>query len=487
MSKALITELESESSNERDPGIHDVAVVGGGLAGLSAACALAKSGYSVQLIERRPYVGGRASSYEHPGTGEVLDNCQHVLLGCCTNLIGFYRQLGVENRIRWFDRITFLETDGRSSVLQPGHLPAPFHNSLSFLSASALSFADKLAISRGMMAFLRGVPEDSEENFAHWLRRHGQTRHAIDRFWNPVLVSALNEDLDRVSAHYAGMVFRSAFMQSAQGGLMGVPTIPLSELYGHALGFIESRGGKVTLRKSVTGITHDDGSQRWQLELEGGSIETDAVLLALPFESMQKLLPTLPPTLDGYAAKLSRKLEHFEHSPITGIHLWFDRRITGLEHAVLLDTTIQWMYNKSLLQPETRANDSESYLELVVSASKSLVEKSRQEIIDLALRELAEFFPAVREAKLLKAAVIKEVRATFSVTPGLDAYRPGPVTGWPRMFLAGDWTATGWPSTMEGAVRSGYIAAEALTRAAGKPEKFLCAELPARGLMRLFR
>ena len=469
------------------PTIRDVTVIGGGLAGLSTACALAQSGYSVRLLERRPYVGGRASSYEHPGTGEVIDNCQHILLGCCTNLIGFYRKLGVADQVRWFDSMTFLEPGGKRSLLHPSSLPAPLHNSPSFLAASALSFADKVAIARGMLAFLRRVPEDDGENFAHWLTRHGQTQRAIARFWNPVLVSALNEDLDRVSVHYAGMVFRTSFMQSPQAGGMGIPTIPLSELYGHAVEFIASHGGEVKLRASVDGLFYDAASQRWQLDTEVGSIETDAVVLALSFEAMQKLLPALPSTKDGSEKDLLHELEHFEHSPITGIHLWFDRRITDLEHAVLLDTTIQWMYNKSLLQPERRADDSGSYLELVVSASKSLVGKSRQEIIDLALQELALFFPEVRKATLLKATVVKEVRATFSVTPGLDAYRPGPVTAWPRLFLAGDWTATGWPSTMEGAVRSGHLAAEALTRAAGKPKLFLLPDLPATGFMRLFQ
>ena len=301
------------------------------------------------------------------------------------------------------------------------------------------------------------------------------------------MVSALNEDLDRVSVHYAGMVFRTSFMQSPQAGGMGIPTIPLSELYGHAVEFIASHGGEVKLRANVEGLFHDAASQRWQLDTEAGSIETDAVVLALSFEAMQKLLPALPSTKDGSEKVLLHELEHFEHSPITGIHFWFDRRITDLEHAVLLDTTIQWMYNKSLLQPERRADDSGSYLELVVSASKSLVGKSRQEIIDLALQELALFFPEVRKATLIKAAVVKEVRATFSVTPGLDAYRPGPVTAWPHLFLAGDWTATGWPSTMEGAVRSGHLAAEALTRAAGKPKQFLLPDLPATGFMRLFQ
>jgi squalene-associated FAD-dependent desaturase len=468
-------------------GIHDVAVVGGGLAGLSAACALADSGYHVHLIERRPYVGGRASSYEHPGTGEVVDNCQHVLLGCCTNLIAFYNQLGVADQIRWFNRITFLEPGGRQSLLHPGILPAPLHNAMAFLQSSALSLADKLAISRGMVSFLQGIPADNGESFASWLARHGQTRRAIDRFWNPVLVSALNEDLDRVSVHYAAMVFRTSFMQSEQAGWMGVPSIPLSELYSHAVGFIQTHGGEVSLRKSVDSFQYDERSRRWRIGMDDGSVEADAVVLAVPFESMQKLSPFLPVIQGGASESLAEKLGHFQHSPITGIHLWFDRTITDLDHAVLLDTTIQWMYNKTRLQPQRRSEDAGSYLELVVSASKMLVPMSRQQIIDLALRELAEFFPVVRQAKLLKAAVVKEVRATFSVTPGLDAYRPGAVTAWPGIFLAGDWTATGWPSTMEGAVRSGYLAAEALTKAAGNPQKYLRPDLPPQGLMRLFQ
>jgi zeta-carotene desaturase len=268
---------------------------------------------------------------------------------------------------------------------------------------------------------------------------------------------------------------------------MGVPTIPLSELYSHAVGFIQTHGGEVSLRKSVDSFQFDERSRRWRIGMDDGSVEADAVVLAVPFESMQKLHPLLPVIQGGTSESLAEKLGHFQHSPITGIHLWFDRTITDLDHAVLLDTTIQWMYNKTRLQPQRRSEDAGSYLELVVSASKTLVPMSRQQIIDLALRELAEFFPVVRDAKLLKAAVVKEVRATFSVTPGLDAYRPGPITAWPGIFLAGDWTATGWPSTMEGAVRSGYLAAEALTKAAGNPQKYLRPDLPPQGLMRLFQ
>lgn len=469
--------------------LRDVAVVGGGLAGLAAASSLADAGFCVQLVEKRPYVGGRASSYEHPGTGEIVDNCQHLLLGGCTNLIEFYKRVGLQGRIRWFDRFTFLEPGGRTTRIAPGPLPAPLHNSFSFLTANALSRTDKLAICRVMMALIPGVPSDNVEDFQHWLMRHGQTTGAIEHFWKPLMHSALNDDLDRLSAHYAGRVIRTSFMSAPVAGHMGFPTIPLSELYGQTVDYIRARGGEVHLRSNVENLSFHEDSCCWRISTPGHTLEADAVVLALPFEAMQKLLPLLPVQSAherAFSEQLGERLKRFEHSPITGIHLWFDRRITPLEHAVLLDTTIQWMFNKSLLQPETRSGTDGDYLELVVSASKTLVDKSRQEIIDLALHELGHFFPAAREAKLVKAAVIKEVRATFCVTPGLDRFRPGQTTNWPGVFLAGDWTATGWPSTMEGAVRSGYLAAEEITRFAGNPEKFLQPDLQPTGLMRLF-
>ncbi len=466
------------------PTARSVTVVGAGLAGLATACALAVAGYRVNVLERRPYVGGRASSYEHPGTGEVIDNCQHILLGCCTNLIDFYERLGVAGQIRWFDRFTFLEPGGRSSVLAPQRaMPAPLHASLSFLWARAFSFADKRAIARGMRAFLRGTPEDTGESFAEWLRRHKQTHGAIERFWKPVLASALNEDPERISVFYANKVFREVFLFSAEGGRMGIPAAPLSELYGHAVRYIEERGGRVHLRSGADALHWNVERKQWEVTAGATTFSSDALVLALAFEGMSKLLPQLP---DGAAKEtLAMQLSGFEHSPITSVHLWFDRPITELDHAVLLDTTMQWLYNKSRLQPGRRESAGGYYVELVVSASKSLVSMERQQIIDLAMRELALFFPEVREAKLLKAAVTKEVRATYSVRPGLDRIRPAAASGWPGLFLAGDWTATGWPSTMEGAVRSGYLAAEAVVRAHGGEGSFLRADLPARGLMRL--
>jgi squalene-associated FAD-dependent desaturase len=452
-----------------------VAVIGGGLAGLSAASALADAGYRVDLFERRPYLGGRASSYELPGTGAVVDNCQHVLLGCCTNLIDFYRRLGVEQQIRWYDEITFILPGGKSSTLKPGALPAPFHAAPSFLDSIVLDLKDKLAIARAMLALVPGLPSDNGENFESWLTRHGQTRNAIDRFWDPVLVSALNEDLNRISVSYAALVFRDSFLKSAEAGRMGVPAVPLSQLYGTAAQYIEARGGKVHLRAAVDSFRADGDQVR--LCVGGEEIAADYAVLATPFNGIEKLLPDA-----RELQALREQARSFESSPITGIHLWFDREITPLEHAVLLERTIQWMFHKSKILATRRDSAQQgSYLELVVSSSKTLVDKPRQEIIDLAVRELAEFFPLVRESTLTKATVVKEIHATFAPSPGSDAFRPPHTSPWPGLFLAGDWTATGWPATMEGAVRSGYGAAEALS---GK--KFLVPDLAAKGLMRWF-
>ena len=447
-----------------------VAIVGGGLAGLAAGCALADDGYRVQLYERRPYLGGRASSYQHPATGEVVDNCQHVLLGCCTNLIDLYRRSGVEDKVRWFDRLHFLEPGGRDSIIELTSLPAPLHTSPSFLASKALNLRDKIGVAQAMLKMRKELPDDGR-SFLDWLKAHKQTDRSIQRFWAPVLVSALNEDLDRCSTRYAAQVFRESFLKSAEAGRMGIPAIPLSDLYSAAGEYIRQRGGEINLRSSVDNFSAN--ADIIKLCVAGAEVATDSAVLAAPFNVITNLLPN-----DAASQNLRDQIGKFESSPITGIHLWFDRQITDLEHAVLLDRTIQWMFHKSKLL--NRSGEG-SYVELVVSSSKSLVDMGRQEIIDLAVRELAEFLPMVRQAKLEKATVIKEVHATYSPKPGVDEYRPSAKSPWPRVFLAGDWTQTNWPATMEGAVRSGYLAAEAIT---GK--KYLVPDLPATGLMKFF-
>ncbi len=467
-----------------------VAIAGGGLAGLAAACALSDKGFRVTLFEKRPFLGGRASSWEHPGTGEVVDNCQHVLFRVCTNLLAFYHRIGVADQIRWYDEMTFIEPGGRTSVMKSSPLPAPLHTAPSFFNFPFLNAADKLAIARALVPLILTVQHDKGKSFQEWLDRHGQTQNAIHRFWNPILVSALSEELNLISVSAAAQVVRES-MKSPAAREMGVPTVPLTDLYNKAGDYIRARGGVLHFRQPIEGFTAD--ASRVQLQLrtreehsqkEGGDF--DFLVLALPFDALDKVLPESPES-----TPIREQLSHFETAPITGIHLWFDRQISDLDHAVLLDRTIQWMFHKSRLQPiRTQAADGAptgSYIELVVSSSKSLIDKSRSEIVDLALAEVREFFPAARAANLLKSAVIKEVNATYSPRPGIDAHRPTPITAWPRVFLAGDWTATGWPATMEGAVRSGYLAAEALSRAAGfKDSHFLSPDLPATGFMRLF-
>lgn len=462
-----------------------VAIAGGGLAGLAAACALADSGFRVTLFEKRPFLGGRASSYEHPGTGEVVDNCQHVLFRLCTNLIEFYERIGVAERIRWFDEMMFIEPGGRMSVMKSSAFPAPLHTAPSFLHFSFLTTADKLAIARALIPLTLTLQRDTGESFQQWLDRRGQTRNATERFWKPILISALSEQLDRISVSAAAQVVRMS-MLSPEARQMGVPTVPLTELYNAAGEYVRTRGGLLHFRRAVDGFTADSASVRVRTGDQDEAF--DYMVIALPFDAVDRILPNA-----GESQELHEKIAHFENSPITGIHLWFDRQISDLDHAVLLDRTIQWMFHKSRLQPMRAQSSSPSpdaggsYIELVVSSSKTLIDKSRAEIVDLALREVREFFPAAREANLVKSTVIKEVNATYSPRPGIDAYRPMSATAWPRVFLAGDWTATGWPATMEGAVRSGYLAAEAVARASGlKNAHFVSPDLPASGLMRMF-
>jgi len=364
-------------------------------------------------------------------------------------------------------------------VIAPSALPAPLHTAPSFLRVGCLSFRDKMSISRAMAALAPSIPADRGESFLDWLKRHGQTEQAIERFWKTILVSALNEDLDRVSVPYAAQVVRESFLKSAAAGRMGIPTVPLTDLYSTAGDYIRARGGEIQFRAGVESFRTVPFAVN--VTTNGQEQKFDYLVLAVPFDALGRMLPDT-----ASAAPLAAALGQFSTSPITGIHLWFDRQISDLDHAVLLDRTIQWMFHKSRII-EARADGSGSYIELVVSCSRSLVEKSKAEIVDMAVKEAQEFFPGARDAKLLKSTVIKEVNATYSPRPGIDQFRPQPETAWPRVFLAGDWTATGWPATMESAVRSGYLAAEAVARfAGGKRASFLVPDLAPAGLMRLF-
>jgi squalene-associated FAD-dependent desaturase len=433
-------------------------VIGGGLAGLATAAALGDAGFQVDLYEARGFLGGRATSYPLPGdSGEIIDNCQHLLLRCCVNIMDFYKRLDVVDRIHFHKKFYFIEPGGQTSVLSAGRLPAPFHFAGSFRKLACLSTGDKLSIARGLMALRRerGRRGDLDRiTMLDWLREKRQTEPAIRRFWGQVLVSAVNEDLDRMAASHGFHVFWLGFLASSNSYQMGIPAVPLGELYAPEA-WKRMGNVRLNLRTPVDRVIVENGSVR-AVEALGQQRTADYYISAVPFERLPAVAPDLGFDPSGW-----------EHSPITGIHLWFDRSLTQLPHATLLDRTIQWMFNKS----------AGRYLQLVVSASRSLVEMSKADVIALAVRELAEFFPRASEAKIEKAHVVKEVRATFSAKPGFEQLRPASGTKIPNFFLAGDWTRCGWPATMEGAVRSGYLAAEAVTGAAGQPRKFLLPEI----------
>jgi squalene-associated FAD-dependent desaturase len=447
----------------------DVVVVGAGVAGLAAAVALAGAGARVTLLERRPYIGGRAYSYLHPALEETVDS-QHVVLGCCTNLLQLCEQAGMAESVRWYDELTFLEPGGRRSVMRPGGLPAPLHQTMSFLLAPMLSFRDKAGIAAGLARFLRGYPGEDSESFAAWLKRTGQTERAIRHFWEPVVVGALNDGFERCSVKYAGKVFHETFLRSAEGGRLGIPAAPLSEFFAPVVDLAGRLGVAVKLKAGVDRI--EKVGDRWAVRSGETVYEAESVVLATDFKQAGRLMAELSGVEAGEAGP-------FTVAPITTIHLWYDRQVVDLDHAVLLDTRIQWMFAKSRIR--RWAAERGSYLELVISASWAELEMGREEILASALKEVEMFFPAVKQAVLVKSGVLKEARATFSVTPGLDRFRPAQATEWPGLYVAGDWTATEWPSTMEGGVRSGRLAAGAVV---GDAKRFMAAETPAGGLMR---
>jgi squalene-associated FAD-dependent desaturase len=471
--------------------LKSVIVIGGGLAGLAAGVALAEAGWRVRLFEQRPFLGGRATSYVLPD-GERVDNCQHVTLGCCTNLEDFYRRVGSSNKIKFFDRLLFLDPQGRRGEMQAGVLPAPFHMTGSFAKFAPLTLKDKLSIARAMLSILltKGHPADLDENggisMLEWLRRRGQTKGAIERFWRVVLVSALDEELDQTDARFGVDVFWKAFLSNRTGYRMGVPAVPLADLYEGCRAAIERKGGEVLLRAPVRGLRVENGALA-AVQFDAAREETaDAYVFAVPHIVLSELLP------EDVKQKNAafQNLANLKDAPITGVHFWFDREVMKEPFVTLIDTTTQWIFNKTVLYGSPNGTSKKittgQYLQLVISASYDLLQKPRQEIIDLCLKEVRQAIPAARDANLVKATVIKETAATFSPAPGVDRWRPKQETPVRNMFLAGDWTATGWPATMEGAVRSGYLAAEAVLRVAGSPQRFLQPDLSADGFVRLW-
>jgi len=458
-------------------GPRSVLVVGGGLAGMSCAIRLAEHGVRVTLLETRKKLGGRATSFTDVRTGLMIDNCQHVVLGCCPNYLDLLGRLGSASKITWHRTQYWIEAGGRVSRVTRSGLPAPGHYAPSFARAAFLSASEKLAIGRGLRAIL-GVDRRALEGvtFEDWLFSVGQPARAIRRFWEPVVVSACNLSCNRVSAASALHVFQEGFLATASGADMGVPSVPLVDLYSSAASKIESAGGRL-------GASVGEVGARSVVLRSGERLSADRVVLAVPFERAGGLVEQGEREVD----RRFDALEGIGHSPILGVHLLFDRPVLPYPHAVLVERGTQWVFRKDGPGAgEGVCGDgglrAGRMLHAVISGADDWMDLSEGQVVDRVLGDLRACLPAwMGGARLLSARAVKEKRATFAAEPGFEKRRPGVmgVRGLGGILLAGDYTTTGWPATMEGAVRSGYAAAGAAMT--GDPAGWLIgAERPAR-------
>jgi squalene-associated FAD-dependent desaturase len=444
-----------------------VLIIGGGLAGLAAAAALAPRGFRVTLLDSRGRLGGRASSFSDNVTGELVDTCQHVSMGCCTNLAHFCKILGIDHLMQPQPALYFMTPDRRVSRFRLDRWPAPLHLLRSFASAHYLSLGEKMRVACGLIQLQRHSPDD-DPPFQDWLAKNHQTPRIVDRFWGLVLVSALNETPDRIGLRYARKVFVEGFMKHPRGFEVEIPVVPLGRLYGDELiRWLREQRVDLQLRRGARKlIVH--GNRVTAVDLrQGDAIAADWYLASVPFERLLELVPSEIIEQQPYFSNL----RNLETSPITSVHCWFDRSATKLPHIVLMESIGQWVFNRGA----TAAG--EWYLQVVVSAARQFRGLGHDEVERRVVAELRRLLPRLADAKLLRARVVTEHAATFSAVPGVDRLRPTQVSPIENLFVAGDWTNTGWPATMEGAVRSGYMAAEALLARVGRPHNLVQPDL----------
>lgn len=433
-----------------------VIIIGGGLAGMAAGVALEEGGAHVTLLEARRTLGGRAGSFEDPQTGEVLDNCQHVLLGCCTNLLDFYGRIGASDLIRIERTVHFADGVGHIFDLSgTGGLPAPLHLSASLLKFDLLTWAERVHLSRAMLAMLSigraGRDRLADVPFGDWLDQHHQPASLVKKLYEPLLVGALNEEVRLASAEYAIQVFQEALLTNAGGYVIGVPNCPLGQLYAK----LPCRDVRMGTR--VKRVLFDARRAIGVQLVDGLELRADAIILATPWQSAGRFIPD---DLRESDARF-RDLDRLDPVPILGVHLWFDRPVLDRPHVALVEGPLQWLFRK-----DARGRQ----LHGVISAARAWVNRPKEECLALFEAQVRATFSAARSAKLIRGVVVVEKRATFAPVPGIDRLRPSqapPAGGLEGLYLAGDYTQTHWPATMEGAVRSGYLAADAVLQLTG--------------------
>ena len=433
-----------------------IAILGGGLAGMAAALRVAEAGEVPVLVETRQKLGGRATSFRDPRTGDILDNCQHVVMGCCTNLLDFYEKVGVTELIEWHTETWWANPPHEPDRMRPGLLPPPAHFQGSFARMRFLDRPLKKAIARAMIAMIRmgfqGRSAWSDRTFKDFLLEQKQPEEAIRLFWEVVVISACNLGVDQVGASFAIQVFQEGFLGHRFGSAVGLATVPLSELYDPVEALLQEVGGELLLRTSVRGISYD-GRRISGVVTSDGLIDAAAVISAVPFDRLAKLCSEPLRQADRRLADL----ESLEVSPILGVHLFFETEVMTLPHLVLPGRGTHWFFNKG-----TDAS-GQQHLHAVISGADDWMDLDEATIVARVLEDLRWAQPRARGLEPIGHRSVKEKRATFRAVPGVDRIRPAvePGIGVPNLFLAGDWCRSGWPATMEGAVRSGYAAAAA--------------------------
>jgi hydroxysqualene dehydroxylase len=442
----------------------DILIIGGGFAGLAAGLALAEAGCRVRLLEQKPYLGGRARSFQDAATGSIVDNGQHLFMGCYHSTLKFLDAIGTSHAVTFEPQlhVRFLDPDQKITELRCPPLPSPWHLLSGVFLSNSFSLSEKvdvLRMSRALRA-AKGAPDGSR--IAHlltvgeWLSSLGQSESLQRNFWDLLCIAAMNEDPRIASARLFERVLRLALFSSPLDSRLGIPRKGLSDCYtGAAARAITDRGGSVELRRDVRALLLSDGGCRGAQLADGTVIGGQTVLSAVPWHVLPALLPA---ELVHSEPSFSRVLK-LRPAPIISIYLWFDRPVTDLEFAGLRGTTIQWLFNKGKI-----LGTGENYVSLVLSGAHDHIARSKEDLRDMALQELRTLLPEMHDAKLVHSLVIKERFATFSPCVGVDALRPPAVTQIRGLYLAGDWTATGLPATIEGAVQSGYTAAEAILR-----------------------